>query len=83
VAGSHFKIAGGAPGVEVSWQVTGVRQDPFAKANPLIPEQAKSDAERGYYVHPELYGAGEERGIEWAHQPVMMRQLQEVSAKQR
>jgi len=33
------KIAGGVPGGEVSWQITGVRRDPYAQANPLVPEQ--------------------------------------------
>ena len=37
----RFKIAGGAPALEVSWQVTGNRCDPWAKANPLSVEQDK------------------------------------------
>jgi hypothetical protein len=79
ISENRFKIAGGAPGVEVCWQVTGVRQDSFAKANPLIVEQPKSADERGYYIHPELYGASEERGIEWARHPQLMRQLRDLS----
>ena len=59
---TNFKIAGGAPGVEVSWQVTGVRQDAYAKANPMVVEEEKNQHERGYYIHPELYGAPEEKG---------------------
>ena len=39
-----FLIAGGAPGQRVFWQVTGVRQDAFAKANPVIVEQRRSAA---------------------------------------
>lgn len=42
--------------VKVSWQVTGVRQDAYAKAHPLVVEQDKPVAERGYYLHPELFG---------------------------
>ena len=38
IAGNAFSIAGGAPGVEVSWQVTGVRRDPYARAHPLVVE---------------------------------------------
>jgi hypothetical protein len=30
---SSFKIAGGTSGMKVSWQVTGIRQDPWANAN--------------------------------------------------
>lgn len=36
-----FEIAGGEPGGRVSWQVTGVRRDPFIQANPIIPEVEK------------------------------------------
>ena len=32
---SRFKIAGGASGMKVSWQVTGIRKDPWANANGL------------------------------------------------
>jgi hypothetical protein len=78
----HFKIAGGKPGAEVSWQVTGVRQDAYAKANPLVVEEQKQERERGYYIHPELYGAPEEKGIEWARNVAWMLQLQKNKAAQ-
>jgi len=58
-----FKIAGGIPGMKVSWQVTGVRKDPYAKAHPIQVEEVKSDGERGYYIHPDLYGQGSDKGI--------------------
>jgi hypothetical protein len=60
---SHFKIAGGASGMKVSWQVTGIRKDPWANANRIQVEEEKPDKERGYYLHPDLYGQPEERGI--------------------
>jgi hypothetical protein len=60
---SRFKIAGGASGMKVSWQVTGIRKDPWANANRIEVEEDKPDKERGYYLHPELYGQPEERGI--------------------
>jgi len=62
----QFKVAGGKAGMKVSWQVTGVRQDAFARAHPLQVEVEKPANERGYYVHPELYGAGKEKSILWA-----------------
>jgi len=82
VAGNRFKIAGGAPGGEVSWQITGVRQDRFAQANPLVVEQPKNVRERGYFIHPELYGAPEDKGIEWARNPQLMRQLRQAQTEQ-
>jgi hypothetical protein len=75
VASNQFKIATNATFVKVSWQITAVRQDAYAKAHPLLPEQEKPAAERGYYLHPELYGQPEERQIEWARRPKAMQQM--------
>ena len=47
VSGNKFGIAGGTPGLEVSWQVTGIRQDAYAKAHRIEVETNKSKAERG------------------------------------
>ncbi|MGO9084627.1 MAG: hypothetical protein ACLP6G_21920 [Terriglobales bacterium] len=75
---NRFKIAGGHPGAKVSWQVTGVRQDPFAQAHPLVVEEAKIGREQGHYLHPELYGAGEELSVSEARHPGMLRRVQEM-----
>ncbi len=53
---NEFKIASGHPEMEVSWIVTGVRNDVYAKANPIEVEQEKSEEEKGKYLHPELFG---------------------------
>ncbi len=58
-----FKIAGGAPGLEISWQVTGVRHDAWAVAHPTPVEQAKPANEQGYYLHPELFGATPDKNV--------------------
>src|SRR5262249_18294295 len=50
-----FKIAGGTPGQEISWMVTGIRQDAWANANRIPVEEEKSAAEKGMYLHPKLY----------------------------
>jgi hypothetical protein len=42
--GSQFVIAGGQAKQQVSWQVTGTRIDAFAKANPVVVEQKRSEA---------------------------------------
>jgi hypothetical protein len=39
-----FAIAGGRPKQRVCWQVTGVRRDAWAKANPLLVEQSRKSA---------------------------------------
>jgi hypothetical protein len=61
IANHHFAIRTDKPNVEVSWQVTGVRHDAFAKAHPLQVSVDKPVAERGFYLHPELFrGSGRE-----------------------
>jgi hypothetical protein len=60
---SHFKVAGGTSGMKVSWQVTGIRKDPYAKAHPIKVEEDKPAEEKGYYIYPDLYSQPEEKGI--------------------
>jgi hypothetical protein len=62
---SRFRIAGGTSGMKVSWQVTGIRRDPWANANRIQVEEDKPAKERGYYLHPDLYDQPEERGISY------------------
>lgn len=45
IRGNHFVIAGGRPGLKVSWQVTGVRHDAYANAHRMVVEQEKPAAE--------------------------------------
>jgi len=54
--GNRFRIAGGAPGGKVSWQVTGIRHDPYAKENPIVVEEQKPASEQGTYLYPKGYG---------------------------
>ena len=66
INGNAFEIAGGSDGMEVSWQITAVRNDNFAKSNPVEVESKKRANEVGYYLHPESFGLGEEKSIERA-----------------
>ena len=65
VSDNRFRIAGGEAGMEVSWQVTGIRRDSFAKANPIVVEKPKNDRERGKYLHPEVFGLPESMGVDY------------------
>lgn len=56
VRNNRFRIAGGRAGLKVSWQVTGVRQDGWARANPFHTEVRKPPEERGRYLHPAELG---------------------------
>jgi hypothetical protein len=73
ISGNRFQIAGGKAGGKVSWEVTGIRQDAYAKAHGIKVEEEKPAAERGLYLHPELFGQPKEKGIEWAHRREQMR----------
>lgn len=52
---NEFTIRTSEPRVTVSWQVTGIRQDPWAVANRIEPEAEKTAEERGRFLHPELW----------------------------
>jgi hypothetical protein len=60
---NSFSIKTDKPGVKVSWQVTGIRQDAYANAHRIQVEVDKPESERGHYMHPELFGATEVLGI--------------------
>jgi len=81
VANNRFKIAGGAGGMEVSWQVTGIRQDAWANAHRIPVEEDKPADERGFYLHPEVFGAPEEKGMDWARKPEFMKRMKEEHAQ--
>ena len=77
VANHQFSIKTDKPNVEVSWQVAGIRQDAWANAHRIPVEAQKPAEERGSYLHPELYGAPEEKGVLWARSPKTVKQWKE------
>jgi hypothetical protein len=81
LANNQFKIGGGHAGMKVSWQVTGIRQDKWANANRIPVEKEKAARERGYYLHPELYGASPEKRIDYAWHPEMLKHTKEMRKK--
>jgi len=56
ITGNSFRIAGGEAGLEVSWQVTGIRQDRFAQEHRIVVEEPKTGYEVGRYMHPVEHG---------------------------
>ncbi len=65
ISANHFKIAGGKPGIKVSWQVTGIRQDAYAKEHRIIPEVDKPGEKRGKYLHPKEQQVSESLGVDY------------------
>jgi hypothetical protein len=66
IAGNTFRIAGGVPGMEVSWQVTGIRHDAYAEANRIPVEAPKPANELGTYLFPALYGQPDSLGVNYS-----------------
>jgi hypothetical protein len=54
--GRTFEIRTSEPNTKVSWQVTGIRRDAYATANPIAVVERKTEAAAGRYLHPELFG---------------------------
>jgi hypothetical protein len=63
IAGNRFRVAGGQAGQKVSWQVTGIRRDAYARANRMQVVRPKVGKLRGRYVSPELHGKPETAGL--------------------
>jgi hypothetical protein len=58
LTGNQFRIAGGQPGMKVSWMLTAERNDPYMQQNPQLREtevNKPADA-AGKYLLPYLYG---------------------------
>jgi hypothetical protein len=60
---SQFTIRTSEPFTDVSWQVTGIRQDAWANANRIPVEAFKPIGEQGKYRHPAEHGMPEELGV--------------------
>jgi hypothetical protein len=53
-----LKVSGGVSNGKVSWQVTGIRHDPFILANPIIPVVDKGPGQlvdKNVFICPECY----------------------------
>lgn len=71
----RFKIAGGQPGLEVSWQATGIRKDPYAEKYRVRVEEEKPALEKGFYLHPEVYGQPRDKSLAVAGDPEAMQRI--------
>jgi hypothetical protein len=61
----RFSIHTSRGRVEVSWQITGVRSDAYARAHPPVIEEEKSAENKGRYVAPEAFGQPATRAIRY------------------
>jgi len=63
ISNNQFKIAGGQSNLKVSWQVTGIRKDPYANKHRIKAEVEKPIEERGKYLHYKEYNQPIEKSI--------------------
>jgi hypothetical protein len=80
VAGGRFAVAGGAPGQQIYWVVTGVRNDAWARKHPVRVDRAKRRSERGRYLHPELFGEPRSKAIDQPSRLPRLRRARRAAA---
>ncbi len=68
LSNNQFIIQTDKPAIEVSWQITGIRHDPYAKQNRIQVEVEKEAEYRGRYLHPDAY----EKPFEESHEFVKL-----------
>jgi|GEM_PF-651899 len=81
IENNEFRIAGGVPGLKVSWMVTAMRDDAWIRAHPYVTEREKAEHEKGYYIAPELFGQSVERDIARAKEQLPTLRLRPSSQK--
>ena len=67
IANNHFVIRTNKPNVRISWQVTGVRNDAYAKHNRIPIEETKTSEMRGTYLYPEGFVGKQPRTAQKQH----------------
>ncbi len=68
ISGNSFRVAGGEPGMKVSWMVTGIRSDAFAEQNRLVVEEPKTGRSAGRYLQPEAHGMPSTMAVEYVEE---------------
>jgi len=67
---NRFRVAGGSPGQQISWQVTGIRRDAFANAHRIAVEENKPADEVGTYLYPVEPGMPAPSGVDRARKAI-------------
>jgi len=65
IQNNQFIIRTDKPGIEVSWQVTGIRHDKFAEKYRIPVEENKTSKDVGKYLHPDAYGVDKTLGVDY------------------
>jgi len=78
---NHFRIETNAPNIEVSCQVTEIRQDAYANKHRIPVEETKPEVEYGSYLHPDVFNEPEDRDVGWARSPELTRRISQMRDK--
>jgi hypothetical protein len=62
---NQFEIRTDKPNVEVSWQITGIRNDAYARKFRIPNEVEKKPGEKGTYLYPEAYGLSSDKKLKF------------------
>ncbi|MFN8138796.1 MAG: hypothetical protein U0R49_03245 [Fimbriimonadales bacterium] len=78
---NRFQIRTSKPSVKVSWMVFADRNDLRIKQNPPTDVREKGESEKDKYQHPEYYGLGPERGMDYDPKREAMRKERGATGK--
>jgi hypothetical protein len=81
IQNNRFTIRTNFGHVKVSWQVTGIRKDPWAEAHRIPVEEVKPPEEQGTYLHPKEWGQPEEKGRDYPELQKMREKLAKHEAE--
>jgi len=65
IKNNRFKISGGTANLEISWQVTGIRNDAYAQKYRVPVEEQKEKEYIGQYLQPEAYDLPYEKSYDF------------------
>ncbi|MBN2280354.1 MAG: hypothetical protein JXQ65_07230, partial [Candidatus Marinimicrobia bacterium] len=74
ISNNQFKIAGGSAGMKISWMVTGIRNDEYARNHRIEVEVPKEGKDQGKYLFPKEHNRPESMGIHYEEQQQLLKQ---------
>ncbi|RYD98864.1 MAG: hypothetical protein EOP54_06180 [Sphingobacteriales bacterium] len=83
VNGNKFRIQTSQPDVEVSWQVTGIRDDKYAQAHRVVTEVAKEPEFKGKYLHAAEWGQPESKSIDYTTRPKTTQETRKIAVAEK
>jgi hypothetical protein len=69
IQNNEFVLQTNKPNIEVSWQVTGIRNDKWAQHHRIVDVVEKEEIYKGKYLHAKEWGKGKDKQLEIATLP--------------